>query len=395
MRLPPRLSPLACGWIAAIASAPAAQSVHVVDAGGGAGVDFTDLQAAIDAAAPGDTLLVKPGSYAGFALAKSLSITAETDLSAGVDGFVVSGLAASDRVVLRGLVVGPGPASLRSSASDNAGWIGLEDCVFAPTPPLAHASLELTANAAVSLVRCTVAGDKAEGLRAVDTGLYLYDCAIDGGLQGADGAAGIALSGGFLFVEGGSIRGADGLDGVGALGSCVTPGGDGGDGIEVIAGSPTVVLQAALVAGGVAGAPGTGCPPTADGVGVDDPLGGSPTLLGGVAHALDVTTPVRMGMLATNVLAGAPGELAVLAIALSPDATYFPAWLGALSVASPILVQPLGIVPLSGSFTLAVPVPVLGGYEFVQTYEQAAFVAPSGKITLSAPSFPLVLAPAF
>ena len=46
-----------------VGSALSAQSVLVVDDDGGAGVAFTDLQPAIDAASSGDTLLIKAGVY--------------------------------------------------------------------------------------------------------------------------------------------------------------------------------------------------------------------------------------------------------------------------------------------------------------------------------------------
>ena len=42
---------------------PAQGQVHVVDAAGGAGAAFTDLPAAVAAAAPGDTVLVGPSAY--------------------------------------------------------------------------------------------------------------------------------------------------------------------------------------------------------------------------------------------------------------------------------------------------------------------------------------------
>ena len=50
----------------------AGATTWVVDAAGGG--HFTSIQAAIDAAAPGDVLLVKPGFYTAFTLGKDLSI---------------------------------------------------------------------------------------------------------------------------------------------------------------------------------------------------------------------------------------------------------------------------------------------------------------------------------
>lgn len=59
--------------------APGGQ-VLVVDDDGGPGVDYTKLQAAVDAAAEGALILVHPGSYAGFTVfAKGLEIAASAD----------------------------------------------------------------------------------------------------------------------------------------------------------------------------------------------------------------------------------------------------------------------------------------------------------------------------
>jgi hypothetical protein len=67
----------------------ASASTFVIDDNAGPGVDFTAIQPAIDAAAPGDVLLVKAGSYSWFTLSKGLSILGESGVSvffADVDG---------------------------------------------------------------------------------------------------------------------------------------------------------------------------------------------------------------------------------------------------------------------------------------------------------------------
>ena len=110
---------------------------------------------------------------------------------------------------------------------------------------------------------------------------------------------------------------------------------------------------------------------------------------------LDVETPVRAGTTATNVLVGEPGELAVLAIGFAPDATVFAPWAGVLATTTLGLVAPLGVVPASGTFTVEIPVPPPGSLDSLQLFEQAAFVAPNGVITLATPSFPLILSAAF
>jgi hypothetical protein len=65
------------GWLLSVVLAAAsgsvcAQATWIVDAGGGA--HFTSIAAAFDAAAPGDTLRVRPGVYAGFARAPAKGV---------------------------------------------------------------------------------------------------------------------------------------------------------------------------------------------------------------------------------------------------------------------------------------------------------------------------------
>lgn len=74
-----------CGALALLA-APAAATTWIVDDDGGAGVDFTDIQPAIAAAADGDVILVLGGLYSGFVLDKALVIV-------GSPGAVVRGSA--------------------------------------------------------------------------------------------------------------------------------------------------------------------------------------------------------------------------------------------------------------------------------------------------------------
>ncbi|MFO1077037.1 MAG: hypothetical protein U1E73_04840 [Planctomycetota bacterium] len=57
-----------------LATAAAAQATWVVDIANGPGANFTQIQPAITAAAPGDRILVRSGSYDTFVLGKPLSI---------------------------------------------------------------------------------------------------------------------------------------------------------------------------------------------------------------------------------------------------------------------------------------------------------------------------------
>jgi hypothetical protein len=132
------------------APAAAAQgAVLVVDDDGGPGVDFTSLAEAVVAAQDGDTVLVREGVYetgsgeACSVVGKSLVVTAE----AGAEVLVkpgtlgsplhVSGLAAHQETLLRGLIFELGDGVFNASIFSNAGSVRLEQCVLRGSDVLA------------------------------------------------------------------------------------------------------------------------------------------------------------------------------------------------------------------------------------------------------------------
>jgi len=121
-----------------LGTAPAAEILTVGSSGSGA--DFTDIQPAVDAALPGDTIRILAGSYTGFTVGKPLTIQGAGSDQCFVEtvfvGFPrtvieVDGLA-SGTLVISGLEVDPTfsiwlPAI---TVSDSAGTVVLHDVVL-------------------------------------------------------------------------------------------------------------------------------------------------------------------------------------------------------------------------------------------------------------------------
>ena len=124
---------LVVGVITAIAlgsmAEVAAQRTWIVGLNGGAGVDFTEIQPAIDAASPGDVIIVKPGLgfHRGFTLDKGLSIMPE------LRGW---GIAVTSDIVVRGIPVDQRAELKRMTGRDtsslilenNLGSVSIEKC---------------------------------------------------------------------------------------------------------------------------------------------------------------------------------------------------------------------------------------------------------------------------
>jgi pectin methylesterase-like acyl-CoA thioesterase len=88
-------------WI--LATSPASAAVQVVSSSG----PFTSVQAAVDAASDGDTVLVRSGSYPGFVIQdKEVDVIADLGGIVSIDSPIrVQSLAAGRALFLRGLHV--------------------------------------------------------------------------------------------------------------------------------------------------------------------------------------------------------------------------------------------------------------------------------------------------
>ena len=175
------------------ASALGQGAVLVVDAAAG---PFTAIQPAIDAAADGDVVLVKAGTYPGFAVfAKGVTITADLGHVVNVNGTIsIAYVAATQLVVVRGVRITvpfvPGTFTPSPMLVNDAGAVWFEDCIIidsnlGPTfSGFQGHGVAIDTCASVVFTRCSITGSTGsiagEGLHCVSSTVSLHDCTVRG-----------------------------------------------------------------------------------------------------------------------------------------------------------------------------------------------------------------------
>lgn len=382
-----------------------AANVIVVGPIAAPGVDYTSIQAAVAAAAPGDILLVRPaapGTYSGdLALGgKALTIVADGALVpelAQYGRLTVNGLAAGATTALRGFHL-PGvgflPAAMDGGTvafQSSPGTLLVEDCSIVGSQSGISASnsgwlgvSKCTSNATTFFFgEYSIVG---VGLYALATTTTLHASESRGGpgtfitifgnpvaLAGGSGATAAAST---LVVSRSQLIGGDGGGSTFSqyFGACMySPGGPGLYGGN--AGTLTHLLATTTSAGGPGGLfdPCTTPPPVAD----KQANGGTWTEPGGAAPVLDSSPVTREGQTLAVALDSTPGEFGVLLVATSVQPVFVSAYYGPLLHPAASLL-PLGLVPSSGSATASAPIQDLGaGVEGAVLYLQGVSVDPA------------------
>jgi hypothetical protein len=425
-------------WMALPALAARAHAGHVYTVGG-ASPDFYDMPRAVAAAADGDVLLVRSGTYSGFTIEdKSLVVAADAGANVDIAGLVsLHDFAVHSKIVLLGLRV-PGSISHSFQSSGFLVVSGIESlraqsCQFGQVHSPYHQSpstlgVRLSVVSDASFVDCSIYGEDGTAVNQGDpdngasalyqalSSLTLYDCRLyggdglsgssDTGSAGGDGGHGYAPStNGFLFASGVSLHGGIGGDGSSAS-DCTAPpagpGGAGGSGIYVFAGpAGSVVLHDSAPVGAPGGAGGAdncgpNAPDGADGVPIHA-YAGIVHQLSGAHRRLSMPTVARESTSVPLTFTGVPGDRAYLTVWGNSGHTFRPSMNGVLLASPPELRRMfLGVVPASGVLQSHIFLPDLGiGVEeqtlFLQGYSRAA----TGEMTLASPATLLVLDSAF
>jgi hypothetical protein len=401
----------------AVIAAPAlAGNVLVVDSSGGGA--FTTIQSAVDAAADGDTILVKSGFYQGFTVNdRAVAVVADTNALVQVGTLVrVDNLASSRDALLVGLrIFVDVPGNYGVQLRHNMGSVRVEDCRLENLGYVGEAAWVVNSQD-VAYARCTIVTSEprfpGDALH-VDgnpgsSNVAVYDSELRGG-DGADlcssqwdcqppdgGSGAVVRSGSFFFAAGSLFHGGEGGRGsqYGCGLFCGSDGGWGGDGVRFIASGAAALLDNGYHAGH--GAPT--CSPCSSnldgGNGVE--IGGSPTMLDGRARHLSIKNPRRERIPFRIEARGRPGDSVILYSSESTGFTYMPSRRGVLIPQNPTPPIQLGTIPANGILVYHHTVPDLGpGVQSKRIYFQALHTTPAGVKFLGSPVSLVVLDQAF
>ena len=327
-----------------LAAAPfgTAQAVHTVKADGTG--EFDSLQEAVDAAAPGDILLVTGGFAENVTIERGLTVVVQGGASIlkPFEGpgtlqpaLRITGLPANELVVLSGFTVFVGGAGAGSAIEidDTAGAVWLQDCfVDSYGAPSLVADAAATIALSNTLLQTNLIPPLPDGTPQPGAGadigggtrLYGYDAELKGShgtltgpdlpepIAPPDGGPGLVVSDSLARFTGGSIFGGTGntlfLDG------CLL-GGNGGTGLVTLdpagGGAPDVVLVGTPVAGGFGSFASACAPPTVAGPAFDV-VPGSVATGAGPARLLTLPGQVASGGPLPIGFQGAAGDVAFL-----------------------------------------------------------------------------------
>ena len=395
----PRLVVFAAFTFIGLAPRALTQQVFVVGPPG-PGVFSQQLQPAINAAANGDIILVKQGGGASDPWTingKSLDVIAEAGSINKVAPGSVSGLQASQHVLIRGLQIVP-----RVSLTNNAGPVWLEECQMYTTFFLSQGAdpiVNIANCASVTLQRCYVGGYVVDppsppALLASNSTVSLYSCHIKGA-EGPwfnttqplfHGATGARIVGGYMFASDTQFIG-----GMGGMYSCCVDstalGQAGGVGLSLAA--PADLLSCTTIGGPGSYGPGGYGPP---GAALE---GTPPTILPGIARRFVTRSPVRELDPVALTFTGLPYELVGIYVSSDsmiglPNMAFEGVFVVALTGAHSFY---LGQPGADGTLSVSIQAPdlpptLLGSTAFVQSFFFNTFfpnyviVGPASAITV-------------
>ncbi len=360
-------------------------TIWIVDATNGPGTNFLDLSSAVATAVNGDTLLVRPGIYAGTTLAnRALTIRGAGATWTHIGPLTIDTVPTNGQLVIAGVAFDPIVASNQPTLTVHGpGIVMLVDCqVLGMSGPTGMAAMHADAAVTLQTTRCTFRGGSANGIAVTQqyggNGILLgslsrltaVDCQFLGGdsLPIVPGTPNLGGSGLIVAGADANLNNTRCTGGTSAYSLFATPGW-GGHGVWVQGGTARIGGGAAAqLRGGTSYGP-SGALPAQCGYAIFAATGAAIGLDGIVLQSAAAGAPLTSG----NVMLGAPrapslaysasqlpsGETAASATAtlsfagVVPDAAFF-LMIGFRSGYAPPLDPWLSIDPLSGGWLFGV-----------------------------------------
>ena len=357
-----------------VGNSTAAGQVWIVDASGGG--NFSNIAAAVTAAAQGDTILVRGGNYSGFVITnKSLELAADGSQVPRVNGdATVENLGAGRHVSLSGL-------HFRSDVDvrDCVGTVLFSDCLFAPQG-LNEVSGNITGSQTVRNSADVVFTDSQFVGRDGDTLFFCGDV-----WDGCDGENGLWVSDSTVTLYATTLQGGEGgpsSDGA-CLAVCVSAiPSDGGNGIQAL-NSSRIYLDDVQPMLGLRG-PHQDCDGSFGKDGQDIVQDGTCTILHANDPVLHLRTPlvVRENQPLDLELRGPGDATAFVVWSAVPDWRYLGADLGILHLKSTKLnFVALGKIPSNGLLQTSITPPGIPvGEEALRVYAQPFSFHQGGRL---------------
>ncbi|MBM3975781.1 MAG: hypothetical protein FJ299_02185 [Planctomycetes bacterium] len=390
----------ACLALCLLATSGRAQQVWVIAPAPGPGIDFTSLQAAANAAADGDILLVRGDVSDGFSAtvdlgAKGLAIVADTPapptLTSG-GRIRVNGLAAGRTTSIRGFLLpgigfwpfgtdqgtlsitnSPGTLLVEDCAvlgsfsavrAQQSGWLGLSNCGLIGMSQSLGTQASIGHGLAASATTTTLHGCTSRG----GTGAFL---SVFGNPVGLQAGAGAWVHGGKLVAARSALYGGNGAGSTYStyFSACVYS--SAGFGLHLASSAPAAHLLSTTAEPGASGALDPVCttPWPVPGTWIES---GSADAPAGSAPLLDASALTREGQVLSVTLEAASGEYAALLASTSVQPLHVSEFYTPLLNAG-ASVLPLGFVGAGASIATSATIQELGaGVEGAVLYLQGA-----------------------
>lgn len=373
----------------ALLSSTASAGVFIV---GGPSQTHATIQAAVDAAADGDVVLVRTNSASAFTIdGKGIAVLGDGAMVAVYGQAAVRNVPASKTAVLSNLHVNGSITNPPMLVQDCAGSVRIQGCEFVGGPP---ALLQGTPSgghvlncADVALTGCTLSGGNGQnqGMGGVGLFVLLSNLAVSnssitggagtvGGFQfgsptpGSPGGAGILANNSQVYIESSVLvggPGGPGLSGGVPQPTCTTayehptPGGAGGDATWAL-GTTVVRVRATNLVGGVGGPGGLGTCADANAGPTGAQVNGNVVALAGAASTLTFATPTREGQSIALHATGAPGDRLYLLSNAYPSHVFNASLAGVELVAGPYRRKLIGTIGAGGTLDVMLPIGDLG-----------------------------------